>query len=122
MKPELSDRQREILDFIEEYVAEHQAHPTVREIQKGCRISSTSVVDYNLRKLKGYGEITVEPEVARGIRLTKPVEQELEWLFTISRIGNNPNIEVLGELVVAGANGRPGAVFFRADAETEEAI
>ena len=43
--------------------------PTVRDIQRGCEISSTSVVDYNLRLLERYGYLKRRSEIARGIEL-----------------------------------------------------
>ena len=43
--------------------------PTVRDIQSACDISSTSVVDYNLRLLERDGFIRRRPDIARGIEL-----------------------------------------------------
>ena len=43
--------------------------PTVRDIQIACAISSTSVVDYNLRLLQKDGRIRRKSDVARGIEL-----------------------------------------------------
>ena len=43
--------------------------PTVRDIQGGCGISSTSVVDYHLKVLEKEGHIRRDPEVSRGIEL-----------------------------------------------------
>ena len=40
--------------------------PTVRDIQKACGISSTSVVDYNLRLLQRDGYLRRRPDVARA--------------------------------------------------------
>ena len=69
MPPKLSRRQQEILQFIQEFMDEHQFPPTVRDIQAGCKISSTSVVDYNLHKLQQHGFLRRLPEVSRGIEL-----------------------------------------------------
>ena len=46
---ELSSRQQDILDFIGTFTDERSYPPTIREIQEGLSISSTSVVDYNLK-------------------------------------------------------------------------
>jgi repressor LexA len=43
--------------------------PTVRDIQAGCEISSTSVVDYNLHIMQREGYLKRLPEVSRGIEL-----------------------------------------------------
>ena len=69
MKKELSIKQKNILDFIENFIDEHYYPPTIRDIQQGCKISSTSVVDYNLRILKQKGLLNRDAEVSRGIEL-----------------------------------------------------
>ena len=66
----LSPRQSRILEFIREFLEEHGYRPpTIREIQRGCGISSTSVVDYNLHILQREGYIRRAPEVSRGLEL-----------------------------------------------------
>ena len=69
MKRPLSPRQQQILDFIMDFMDERQFPPTVRDIQAGCEISSTSVVDYNLHILQREGYLRRLPEVSRGIEL-----------------------------------------------------
>ncbi len=69
MKSKLSPRQQRILSFIQEFMDDHQYPPTVRDIQSGCEVSSTSVVDYNLQKLQQMGYLKREREVSRGIAL-----------------------------------------------------
>ena len=54
----LSDRQKNILKYIEEYVDERGYPPSIREIGDKVGISSTSVVDYNLRVLEREGRIS----------------------------------------------------------------
>ena len=65
----LSAKQERILEFIREFLDDHQYPPTVRDIQAGCDISSTSVVDYNLRILQREGHLRRFAEVSRGIEL-----------------------------------------------------
>ena len=65
----LSDRQRRILTFVERYTAEHSYPPSIREIGQAVGISSTSVVDYNLRALEREGMIRRDREVSRGLGL-----------------------------------------------------
>jgi repressor LexA len=69
MKRKLSERQKCILAVIRDFIDDHQFPPTVRDIQMACEISSTSVVDYNLRILQREGFIRREAEVSRGIEL-----------------------------------------------------
>lgn len=68
-KKDLRTRQTKILAFIGEFQEEYGMPPTVRDIQRGCEISSTSVVDYNLRTLERDGYIKRRSDVARGIEL-----------------------------------------------------
>ena len=65
----LKPRQQEMLRFIEHFMDERGFPPTVRDIQYGCDISSTSVVDYNLRGLTRAGLLKRSREVSRGIEL-----------------------------------------------------
>ena len=65
----LSEKQRAILEFLETFIAEHDYPPSIRDIQNGCGISSTSVVDYNLKRLEERGFIRRDREVSRAIEL-----------------------------------------------------
>ena len=65
----LSERQSKMLEFIRGFLKDHPYPPSVREIQLGCAISSTSVVDYNLHILRREGYIKRSPDISRGIEL-----------------------------------------------------
>jgi repressor LexA len=65
----LSAKQQAIFDFMREFLDEHDYPPSIRDIQEGCDISSTSVVDYNLKALEQKGVIRRDREVSRGIEL-----------------------------------------------------
>jgi repressor LexA len=69
---ELSAKQRRIVEFIREFIDEHDYPPSIRQIQEACNISSTSVVDYNLRILERNGYIRRDREVSRAIELLEP--------------------------------------------------
>jgi len=69
---DLSPRQAKILDFLRSYIEERDYPPSIREIQEACGISSTSVVDYNLRKLEEKGYIRRDRDISRGIELLGP--------------------------------------------------
>lgn len=66
---ELSGKQADILEFLRKFLEEKDYPPSIRDIQEGCGISSTSVVDYNLRKLEEKGHIRRDREISRGIEL-----------------------------------------------------
>lgn len=76
-KKSLSTRQENILQYIHAYMEEQGRPPTIREIGKNCTISSTSVVNYNLNKLRDRGYISRDAEVSRGLRLTEQAERFL---------------------------------------------
>ncbi len=69
MAKDLSPKQQSILRFIRRFIDEHDYPPSIRQIQDGCSISSTSVVDYNLKKLEGDGYLRRDREVSRAIEL-----------------------------------------------------
>jgi repressor LexA len=66
---ELSGKQLQILDFLRSFIDDKDYPPSIRDIQEGCAISSTSVVDYNLRKLEEKAYIRRDREVSRGIEI-----------------------------------------------------
>ena len=69
-----------ILNFIRKFLDERGYAPTVRDIARGCNISTPSVVQHHLNKLESQGHIHRDPAVFRSIQL---VERKRE---TISRV------------------------------------
>src|SRR5438477_4855138 len=65
----LSNKQNAIIIFIRGFIDENNYPPSIRDIQEGCDISSTSVVDYNLKALERLGYIRRDREVSRAIEL-----------------------------------------------------
>lgn len=65
----LTPKQKRVLAFLRSFREERDYPPTIRDIQRGCGISSTSVVDYNLKVLEREGYIRRDREVSRGIEL-----------------------------------------------------
>ena len=82
-------RRQRILRFVQEFYLENGIPPTVRDIQSACEISSTSVVDYNLEKLREAGYINRRQDVARGIEI---LGQEGE------PISNAPRVHIVGSI------------------------
>lgn len=66
---DLSRRQQAILDYIAEFLDENDYPPTIRDIQHELGISSTSVVDYNLKVLEERNHIRRNRNISRGIEL-----------------------------------------------------
>jgi repressor LexA len=67
---DLSGKQRKIFEYIRDFIDSHDYPPSIRQIQEACGISSTSVVDYNLRILEKGGYIKRDREVSRAIEVT----------------------------------------------------
>lgn len=64
-----SDKQQRILEYIRSFIDQHDYPPSIRQIQDACGISSTSVVDYNLKRLENRGVIRRDREVSRAIEV-----------------------------------------------------
>ena len=61
-----------VLDFIRTFKKQEHLSPTIREIQIGCDLSSTSVAHYHLRLLeKSFGALTRKPGNSRSIVLAE---------------------------------------------------
>ncbi|HET7080087.1 MAG TPA: transcriptional repressor LexA [Chloroflexia bacterium] len=73
MAKNISERQTKILEFIRKFIDDHGFPPSVRDIQEGLqpRISSTSVVDYNLKALEERGQIRRGKGISRAIELVE---------------------------------------------------
>ena len=69
-QPGLSKTRERILKFIGDFLDDRGYTPTVRDIVKGCNLSSTAVVQHHLNVLEREGRIRRDPEVFRSIRLS----------------------------------------------------
>jgi len=103
----LSAKQQAILSFIREFISQHDYPPSIRDIQEGCQISSTSVVDYNLKALERLGHIRRDREVSRAIELVGRVRMR--------------TVPVVGQIAAGQPIPVPGAETWAAQ-EFEEAI
>jgi len=65
----LSERQTNMLNFIQSYILTNGYPPSIRDIGQAVGISSTSVVNYNLNVLQREGFIERDKTVSRGIKL-----------------------------------------------------
>ncbi len=102
IRKNLSPRRQRILGFINEFIQDNGIPPTVRDIQRACDVSSTSVVDYNLRLLERDGYLNRRPDVARGIELLDDEGQP---------VSNSPKVPIVGSI----AAGLPLPVFSTED-------
>ncbi|MGE0056476.1 MAG: transcriptional repressor LexA [Dehalococcoidia bacterium] len=111
LQKSLSAKQQSILRFIRDFLREKDYPPSIRDIQEGCNISSTSVVDYNLKALERMGFLRRDREVSRAIEL----------LDRGSRRTRTFLVPVVGQIAAGQPIPVPGAESF-APAEFEEDI
>ncbi len=90
----LSSKQKSILEFLRRFREEKDYPPTIRDILKACNISSTSVVDYNLRVLEKEGYIRRDREVSRGIELMDKLQRRMVRVPVIGYIAAGKPIPV----------------------------
>jgi repressor LexA len=83
MEP-LTKRQKEILDFIKEFIAEHGYAPSYREIANYFEFSSVATVAEHIYSLKNKGYLDCEENMARSIQLNPLFEPES---FTVPLLG-----------------------------------
>jgi repressor LexA len=79
---ELSVRQQSIMDFIQRFWDKQGYPPSIRDIVGGCKLSSTSVADYNLKILEKKGHLRRHRDVSRGIEL--PARRGVPLIGTIA--------------------------------------
>lgn len=97
---DISRRQQAILDFIEAFLDENDYPPTIRDIQRELGISSTSVVDYNLKILESRNLIRRNRNISRGIELMyrSPNRRNVIRIPVIGQIAAGLPIPVPGDL------------------------
>ena len=88
-KKKMPPRRQRIWEFVQEFYSDNGIPPTVRDIQKACEITSTSVVDYNLEKLSQAGYLNRRRDVARGIEI---LDQEGQ------PVSNAPRVQIVGAI------------------------
>jgi repressor LexA len=97
---DLSRRQRAILQFIETFLEENDYPPTIRDIQGELGISSTSVVDYNLKVLETRSLIRRNRNISRGIEVVGRIagRRNVVAIPVIGQIAAGLPIPVPGDL------------------------
>lgn len=65
----LTDRQRQVLAFVRQYLADCGIAPTNKEIAAGMGFRSANAALVHLRALQKKGYLSVRPNVSRGITL-----------------------------------------------------
>jgi repressor LexA len=86
----MSDRQNRIYNFIQTFTLDNGYPPSIREIGEAVGISSTSVVNYNLKALQREGVIERDKTVSRGIKLVENKKQrpDISSYLTVPLLGH----------------------------------
>ncbi len=97
---DLSRRQQAILDYIRAFLDDNDYPPTIRDIQRELVISSTSVVDYNLKVLEERDLIRRNKNISRGIEVLGrvPNRSNVVTIPVIGQIAAGLPIPVPGQL------------------------
>lgn len=93
----MTDRQKEILKFIKEFIEQNGYPPSYREIGSHFRISSTFGVKRHIDALIKKGYLNVDSNSNRSITLT----EQSNTLFNIEKENNSYEIPIIGK-VAAG--------------------
>jgi repressor LexA len=101
MKTQLTDRQEEILNFIQQYQQVNGYPPTLREIGKQFGIVSTFGVKRHLEALTKKGYLNILSNASRGISINRD-DFETTNVIDINGINNINKIPIIGR-VAAGS-------------------
>ena len=105
----ITNTRERIYNFIKDFANAKGYTPTVREIVKGCNISTTSVVQHHLNRLEKDGRIQRDPLVFRSIRLTE-------------KIPSDTDVPLLGTIAAGEPIPVPGADTWSSDAQEMIAV
>ncbi|MFA5317215.1 MAG: transcriptional repressor LexA [Dehalococcoidales bacterium] len=106
----VSRKRQRILGFISDFLNDRGYAPTVRDIVRGCDISTSSVVQYHLDILEREGHIQRDPQVFRSIRL--------------SQVGMAPtrNVPLMGTIAAGKPLPVPGSDSWQTEPESMLAV
>ena len=127
----LSENHKKVLRIVDFYQNEKGFSPSVRDLQKQGKFSSTSVVDYYLKQLVSQGVIERSDHVSRSIRLLKSLaELGIQPMASARRAAQNLSqniadflqIPVIGRIAAGQPVPIPSSDFNYMDAENMVAV
>jgi repressor LexA len=89
----LTDREREVYDFVRAYTDRHGVPPKLREIGVHLGVTSRGTVHRYLRAIEEAGLIAITPDRARGVRLVSKATGG-----SAQKTGPRPILPVLGRI------------------------
>lgn len=86
MKKKLTDKQRQVLQFIRDQISARGSAPTIREIGKYMGITSTNGVRLHLTALIRKGYLKKQEFIARGLELTSSVTTDIRQVPLVGSV------------------------------------
>lgn len=87
-------KEEQLLDFIKNYLSSNGYPPTVREMCKAIKVSSTSTIFYYLNKLENSNKIKKNPNKNRALEIV--TDNDTNTITAIESTTNMTRIPVLG--------------------------
>jgi SOS-response transcriptional repressor LexA len=89
-------KQKECLDFIEQFIGEHGYSPSYREIMVGCNYTSVATVALHIKSLLARGHLNKRDKSARSLEVVRAeidqpsqievTETDVKWLIDVINI------------------------------------
>ncbi|WP_315789692.1 transcriptional repressor LexA [Fischerella sp. JS2] len=83
----LTEAQRELYDWLAEFIREHQHSPSIRQMMEAMNLKSPAPIQSRLEHLRAKGYIEWSEGKARTIRILHPLKQGVPVLGTIAAGG-----------------------------------
>ena len=98
----LTQRQREVYEFVVSYVDSHGYPPTVREIGEAVGLASPSTVHAHLANLERAGYVRRDPTKPRALELTKRERAAAGASVSVPDVGEVRVLPLVGEIAAGG--------------------
>jgi repressor LexA len=98
----LTERQREVYEFVVQYVDGHGYPPTVREIGEAVGLASPSTVHAHLANLERAGYMRRDPTKPRALELTRRERAAAGATATLPDVGEVRVLPLVGEIAAGG--------------------
>ena len=95
LKTKLTDKQRQVLQFIKDQVSSRGSAPTIREIGKYMGITSTNGVRLHLTALIKKGYLKKQQFIARGLELTTSVATDIKQVPLVGSVPAGAPIDAI---------------------------
>jgi len=91
----LTKKQKEIFDYISDFISEHGYAPSYREIAARFGLSSVATIAEHINTLRSKGYLDVDPGSARSVQISKAVKEETAYIPLLGFIAAGFPIEAI---------------------------